>query len=165
MKKTKRGAILLTAIMLIPIFTASLTASADAIISLGIHVRKEGTEDPINPSKVNVWYTRLNVPHPEEKEAFYFPQAGCWIALASIKDEVKDRASFSVRVEYKPTNTEKEQEIYDLKYDPDAKYRLYFYFIVNKNSRTKNLFLMNFLEFLCEKLNWQFPILQRLIYY
>jgi len=63
----------MASLMLIIIFGASYTASADPVVSVGVYVRKEGTEDPINPTKVRVWYTRLHVPFPEEKEAEYIP--------------------------------------------------------------------------------------------
>ena len=90
MKKTKGFAIFITALMLLTVFGATLTASADVILSLGIFVRKEGTEEPVNPLKVKVWYTRTNVPNPEEREASYVPQIGCWSAFAVLKDEVKE---------------------------------------------------------------------------
>ena len=144
--------------MLMTIFGACQSVSADAIVSLGLFVRKEGTEDPINPLKVQVWYTRIDIPFPEEKEADYIPQIGAWFAYASVKDE-RERACFKIRVRF--DNTEQIREVNNLSADgtPDY-YREYFYFHCDTNSRDKNPLLVNFLVNFFEKLNWQFPILR-----
>jgi hypothetical protein len=160
MKKSKLIAIFLISVFLFTILGASITAKADAIIKLGVYVRKEGTEKPINPSKVSVWYTRLFVPNPEEKPAMYVPERQCWLACAWIKDP-NERASFKIRV--KVGNTEKVEEIYDLKDDPNIEwYKTYFYFNVQIQPISRSPLIFNLLEKFLEKSAWSFPMLRLL---
>ena len=156
MKKVKGFAIFTTILMLTIIFGACYTASADGVVSLGVFVRKEGTEDPINPAKVKVWYTRLNVPNPEEEEALYVPQLNAWLCYAPVKDG-RERVTFEIRVLFKDTEQVREVDNLTTEGTPDY-YREYFYFIVK--GRPRNTLLFIFLELLLQKFNWQFPLLK-----